>query len=127
MKNANMTKAQKDFIAARDALAIAVKAYRDALTTTGLQAKIDAWEDGNLSPEVQSAHDAIFDKLGMKQAHAEMSRAELALVTCLCDAIEKRSPTKRAMFNALRKHIATSTRYCPRRIELVALALEWKW
>jgi hypothetical protein len=123
----NMIKAQNDFIAARDALAIAVKAYRDELTTTGLQAKIDAWTDGNLDPEAQSAHDAIFDKLGMKQAHAEMDRAELALVSGLCNAIEKKSPTKRAMVNALRKHIATSTRYCPRRIELVALALEWTW
>jgi hypothetical protein len=127
MKNTDMIKAQNDFIAARDALAIADKGYHDELASTGVKAKIDAWVDGEPSTELQAADDTIYDKHGVRAAHAEMSRAELALVTCLCDAIEKRSPAKHGMVATLREHIATTTRYCPKRAELVALALDWHW
>lgn len=127
MKNASMIKAQAEFLAARVTLTMCENGYKNELVTSGVHAKIDAWVEGDLEPEAQAMRDVIFNKWGMKDTIAEMDRAELALVSCLLTSIEKRTPSKRGMVATLRKHVAESTRYCPRRIEMAALALEWKW
>jgi hypothetical protein len=127
MKNADMIKAQESFIIARGYLAAAEAGYKAELVSSGIQDKLDAWLTGDLDPEVMVTHDNIFAKWGVKDASAEMDRAELALVNCLLDSIEKRSPSKRDMVATLRKHIAATTRYCPKRVELVKLALTWCW
>jgi hypothetical protein len=125
MKNASITKEQTAYCTARYAFDAADKGYHDELAVTGIQGKIDAWEDGDLDPAVQSAHDAIFAKWNVSALGKALDVAESNLVQAFLAAFEKRSPERRSTVATLRGYCASKTRFDPKRQEVVALALRW--
>jgi hypothetical protein len=126
-----MIDVQTSYIEAHAAFMVAEQGYKAELITTGLQAKLDAWSDPNwesiFTSDDQAAHDAIFDKWGMSKASAELDKAERSLLDRFLDALERREPSQRKNVAVFRKHVEHTTRYEPKRQELVGLALQWKF